>query len=476
MAERTIRYKLSKEVRFHEISKGVFVGWNRFFPKLFKLNKDAVLFLRGLDKIANQEAAFKEIPTLKNELLNQGFLCKDRKDTSKEDFFKLIDKEYQRINRKAEEFYSKERQYSQLYIHNDFCNLGCPYCAKNYKNIHPKAKIKPDEKRHSLNLIIDQYIDRKIKNNITVIPICFNGGEILLEWDLVKTTVERNREKYPSLSFKYFVNTNMTLMNEEISEFMSRYDFDVDISIDGHQAAHDLTRVYGNGQGSFNDVLEGLKIFGKYNKNSPINSFQGTIENSDAFQPHEVFNMKQFGFEKARLAPNLLNISLKDASKKTIIMKKLLELNLSSSFKVSDTYFDNIRTLLDFEEYKFHLTCVGLSGLPLMGIYFNISTLRLSQLCSYLSKPTIHMKDLDYDIYNPELWKVTRNFIKDRLEAIKGKCSECDVIGICRGDCVMRGLDTENQLNKAACHFQREMWKLFLVHMYNNEMEAGVPA
>jgi hypothetical protein len=65
--------------------------------------------------------------------------------------------------------------------------------------------------------------------------------------------------------------------------------------------------------------------------------------------------MKKYGFETARLAPNLLNISKKDAIKKARIMGELLELNMSHEFKVRDGYFANMEKLINLEEYSFFL-------------------------------------------------------------------------------------------------------------------------
>ena len=324
-----------------------------------------------------------------------------------------------------------------------------------------------------LNSIIDQYIKRKIINGAKKITISFNGGEILLEWDLIKFIVKRNSEKYRHLKFKYYINTNMTLMNKKIAKFISKHDFDLDISIDGYKEAHNKTRIYHDGKGSFDDVIKGLEIYRKYNKKNPIIDFQGTIENPDDFIPEEVFKMRHFGFEKARLGSNLLNVSEEDAIKISRLMKMLLELNLKNTFQVSDLYFNNIRHLINLEEYKFYFTCNGLSCLPKMGIYVNISSMRFSHICSYVPKATVAAESLNYDIYNPKLWEISRNFIKDRMNSLKNNCSKCDLIGICKGDCVMLGLDNENQLNKSACIFQNEMWKLFLNHVYMNKLKKN---
>jgi len=459
--------KFSKETLFYEIENDTFVGWNRFYPKLLRLNKEAVDFIKNIEKM---EIIPEKYSNIVDELVNNKLLYEENKDPSKEYFLAMVENEYELIKRKAEEFFQLNKHYSQLYINNDLCNLKCPYCAKKYKNFHSPVRISLNEKIELINLVIDQYIKKKIENNFETISVSLNGGEILLEWDIIKAIVLRNCNKYPKLKFKFSVNTNMTLLTPEIAEFMSRYDFTVDISIDGYESAHDMTRQYHNGKGSFHDVLKGLNIYKKYFQ-SEIKEFQGTIENSNSFTPEKVFEMNQLGFKTARLAPNLLNISEEDAKKKAIIMINSLNLNLKNDFQVTDTIFDVLRGIMYSKDYKFRVFCNGLSGLPRMGIYFNISTMRLSNLCTFVSEPTVHLKEIDYNIYNPKLWELSRRFIQRRIEIIKNFCINCELVALCRGGCVLSGIDCENKINESACRFQKEFWKLFLDYLYKNEMK-----
>jgi uncharacterized protein len=461
--------KFSKHVRFHTLNKDEYIGWNRFFPSVLKLNRNAVLFLKNLN---NKKGNTKNIDE-KDELLKYRFIYKGDFDPYNDQFFKKVDEEFRLINQKANEFYRQKLEYAQLYIYNEYCNLKCPYCIRNYKRKRYPSAIDFDEKKRILYHVVDQYFERKIKAGLKLINVSFNGGEILLEWELMKSLVERNSKKYNDVKIKYYINTNLTLMTEEIAKFMSKYDFDLDISIDGYQDAHNKTRFYNNRKESFDDVIRGLEIYRKYNEKDPINDFQGTIENPDTFSSKEVFKMSRFGFKNARLAPNLLNVTEQDVKKKVKIMAKLLNLNSKNTFQVNDSYFNNIRDLINLDEYKFYFSCNGLSCLPRMGFHVNISSIRFSHICDYVSKASLPAKDLNYDIYNPNLWKITRNFIRERINSLKKNCKECDLIGICKGDCVMLGLDNENQLNKAACLYQSEMWKLFLNHIYKNELKMA---
>jgi len=390
-------------------------------------------------------------------------------DPSKDDFFKSINVQIQRINKNMDDFYKYKRDYEKLNIVNDICNLKCPYCVKNYNNLFSPVSIKTDEKIKLINKCIDQFFLYKLKNNVYSTNISFNGGEILLDWKLIKSIIERISNKYKNIKVKYSLNTNMTLMTEEIAEFLYRYKFKVYISIDGYKEAHNKTRIYHDGRGSFDDVIKNLGIFRKYNKNYQIEGFQGTIEYPDEFDPLEVYKMGKYGFYSARLAPNLLNISEEDAIKKAKLMGRFLHLNSQNKFKVTETYFENMKKLINLEKYFFFFNCIGLSCFPKIELSFNLSTLRINRLCSYIPKATITFRELGYDIYNPKLWEISSRFIQNRAEALYENCINCELVGICRGGCIYTGIDNENQLNKAACVYQKELWKIYVKKVYENK-------
>jgi len=73
------------------------------------------------------------------------------------------------------------------------------------------------------------------------------------------------------------VNTNLTLLTEEIAEFFNRNNIDVYISIDGYREAHNRTRKYHNGKGSFDDIIEKVAIYRKHNKEKVTENVPGNF-------------------------------------------------------------------------------------------------------------------------------------------------------------------------------------------------------
>jgi radical SAM protein with 4Fe4S-binding SPASM domain len=109
-----------------------------------------------------------------------------------------------------------------------------------------------------------------------------------------------------------------------------------------------------------------------------------------------------------------------------------------------------------------------LSGLPKIGFEINLTTLSVSHLCGFIRDLAVPIKNLSYDIYNPKLWQVSHEFINHRKESMLKNCIECPLAALCGGGCILSGLDTRNRVNKAACAYQQEIWKIYLKKAYQD--------
>jgi radical SAM protein with 4Fe4S-binding SPASM domain len=466
-------FNVSEFLHFQKVDneRDITIGWNRFFPTIFILNRFA---LELLEAVKNKKTIQynEEIEHFFNQLLKYKFIYLGRKDSSKDDFVKMMADSLGVLKKKGDDFFRLKKTYEAMTIFNNECNLACSYCVNQYKRKHVPAKKKTVNRWKIINDCIEQFVLKKAGNSAEPVKISFNGGEILLEWKLTKKILQWLTEKCKTMNFEFNMNTNLSLMTEEIAKSLAQYNFKLDISIDGYKRAHDKTRKYHNGKGSFADILRGLTIYRKFNEKNPINTFQGTLEYIDDFNPEEVYRMQKHGFLLARLAPNLLNVSREDALKKARLMGKFLELNNRNSFQVKDLFFSKAKERINQDEYYFSFNCQGLSCHPHMTIYLNISTLQVSLLCAYVHNAWVPLKDLEYDIYNPKLWHRAYRFIEGRVKAIKKYCFDCHLVGLCSGGCIYTGLDNENQVNKAACTYQKKLWAIYIQSVYNDRKQS----
>lgn len=458
---------VAENLHFVPVDEGIYVGWNRFWPSIFILNDEA---RNLLEQIRNGEdiETDEEIEAYLEECKKYHFLFDGDTDPSRENFIKDIRKNLKWVDDNAREFFQKEKDYDALKLITDDCNLACSYCVNQFGK-KPETPRRPEHHiRAVVDDCVDQYFARKIANGKTGGELFFNGGEILLEWPLIRRTVERIAVKYKDVKMKYGINTNLTLLTREIAEFFKKYQFKVHISIDGYPESHNRTRIYHNGNGSFDDIMEKVKLYREVFGEDGMPMYQGTIEDPEQFDPEEVYKMEKYGFKAARLAPNLLGSTEEDAAAKAEMMAKFLELNDDRTFKVTEMIFTRMKKKVNLEEYRFVFNCRGLSAAPTMGIDLNLSTLSVSQICGFTAGTALPLDALDGDIYSPKLWEVSYRFIKQRMDRVLEHCLDCRLAAICMGGCILSGLDKWNRLNQPACAYQKEMWKTYIRKAYRD--------
>lgn len=132
------------------------------------------------------------------------------------------------------------------------CNLHCSYC---YINAESKNKALMSEK--IALKVVDEFLKMHEMDD-EKFCYAFHGGEPLLNFELIKKVVEYIRPYRDKITLS--IQTNGTLVTEEIAKFFKENDFSVGISIDGPKDLHDLSRHYANGVGSFDRTLRGIKI------------------------------------------------------------------------------------------------------------------------------------------------------------------------------------------------------------------------
>lgn len=149
------------------------------------------------------------------------------------------------------------------------CNLNCSYCYEKGQHTNCFMDLNIAKKA------VDFFIDNAKKDGDDHIQINFFGGEPLINFATLKDTfyyaVKRCNEE--NLKFKGSIVTNGTLFPDGYEEFLkdlfTQADFVVQISIDGSKEAHDLSRKYLDGRGSFDDIVNNIKryhaVIDKYN-------------------------------------------------------------------------------------------------------------------------------------------------------------------------------------------------------------------
>lgn len=132
------------------------------------------------------------------------------------------------------------------------CNLRCSYCAYSgsyYNRQHNGKRMTLDTAIRAVDFFFSH------STGVEEAAIGFYGGEPFLEFDLIKQVVDYIETEYAGRNVVYTLTSNLTLLTDEIIDFLVEKDVQLMISIDGPQKVQDKYRIFSTGAGSYQTVL-----------------------------------------------------------------------------------------------------------------------------------------------------------------------------------------------------------------------------
>ena len=191
------------------------------------------------------------------------------------------------------------------------CNMKCIYCHASSEDVKKKGF---DMNRKTAKKTVD-FIFQTPNNNIT---IEFQGGEPLLNWNVVKYIVEyaKAKKKDAKKYVKLTVVTNLTEMDNEKMEFLIENQVDVCTSLDGPKDLHDHNRKFIGGS-NYDTVVGWIGKFGEeYKKrkikNREINALVTLTAKSLQYPKEIVDEYVKFGLKNIHLRfLNHLGVAMK---------------------------------------------------------------------------------------------------------------------------------------------------------------------
>jgi len=131
-------------------------------------------------------------------------------------------------------------RYYELIVHED-CNFRCTYCFDNAFSDREQSSHEPVAMSKEMIEDLFNFIYNTHADNGNII-ISFFGGEPLLNWNFIENFVLEAKKNF-LFPYEFTINTNASLLNKRIIDFMIENQFSIAISIDGKKDSHDLNRV-----------------------------------------------------------------------------------------------------------------------------------------------------------------------------------------------------------------------------------------
>jgi uncharacterized protein len=184
------------------------------------------------------------------------------------------------------------------------CNLACTYCYE-----YGEDKIVDTENGRQSKFMAEktalESVDFLLKESGRIAHLTFFGGETLLNFPVLKTTIAYARVRAAELGkeIDFSLTTNATLLRPEIIEFLAENNVGVTISIDGPREMQDKFRVFSNGAGSYDVVAPKIKELLRRHRTRPIGA-RVTLT-SDTLDITKIYRhlTEEIGFWEVGFAP-----------------------------------------------------------------------------------------------------------------------------------------------------------------------------
>ena len=320
------------------------------------------------------------------------------------------------------------------------CNLNCKYCYVKRENKDMNFEV------------AKRAIDLVIKSNPYFFRILFTGGEPLLRVEFLEKVIKYAISKSKEVGFQ--IQTNGTLINDEIIKIMKKYEIQVGVSLDGIPKINDLQR------GKSKEVIEGLEKLKEHKitigvtcvlTSINIEYLTEFIEFLDNFE-----NVYAVGFDILKKKygnlspPSLDQINLIISSYKKARRIKFREIE-SAKFLI----------LKKIPRYKY---CFGCS---LKTIYVDPEG-DLYPCASFDQDKRFFLGNI-FEISSFEEVLI-KSPLKERDARFMKKCSNCEYNILCGGGCPARSFYNEGDLfipDKIECEFK----KLIFSHLFSKSEE-----
>lgn len=225
------------------------------------------------------------------------------------------------------------------------CNLRCKYCFASQGNYKTKEMLMPFE-------IARKAVEFLIENSGTLknIEIDFFGGEPLLNFDVIRRTVDyaRSIENKYDKKFFFTITTNGTLLTDEIIDYLNENMGNVVISIDGRKEIHDAMRCYPDGRGSYDDIVPKAQklVRGRKGKQYYI---RGTFTAKNLDFTNDVKHLADLGFKEISLEP------VTGKGEEWSITEKMLPRIFEEYERLADYLIESWKRGKDIKFYHFNL-------------------------------------------------------------------------------------------------------------------------
>lgn len=350
-----------------------------------------------------------------------------------------------------------------LHICHD-CNLSCKYCFAGKGKYKGKAEYMSEA-------VAKKAVDFLIANsgNRKILEMDFFGGEPLMNFDVVKSTVEyaKKEGKRTGKTFLFTLTTNGVLLNDEVAKWLNDEMENVVLSVDGRREVHDGVRKTVNGKGSYDVIIDNIKKFVKMRGDKHY-YVRGTFTNKNLDFGNDVLALADMGLDQISLEPV---VTAEDDP--LHICKEMLP-DIKAEYRRLAKIYDDRRKKGEklFNFFHFNIDIEGgvclkkrISACGAGNEYFSVTPSGDMYPChQFADKPEYKMGN----VFTGKLDEKIRSLFKNSSLYTKEKCRACFAKYHCSGGCAANNANFNGDINKPyeiTCEMMKERMQCAM-HLY----------
>lgn len=444
-----MRYKKSKYVKEVSANSKTMVYHSLFNrPMVFKENAIKLLNLfsefKSLEEIYNITSG--DVEDLVYLFIKNYYIVPENVDERKI----LEEKQYEFMK---EIEIGKRLSRLELVISNQ-CNLTCPHCL-HFKNNHT-CRRRDNNEDMPISIAkksIDAFLSKIEEVGNNKVRIHFGNGEPLINWETILYCL-RYTSSMSNFKFSYAMNTNLTLLTQEQALILKKYNVDIGTSLDGLKEDHNKIRKDFKGEGTFDIVLEKIKMLKEFEY--PLSTFSITVteKNFKNINTNMIDFAKELGLKGISMDFDLVDTNSIPPQESVDLILKMRRYAFDNELDFNGTWETPYRHLLFFSwldgPYAF---CPAMEGNTLeFGVDGKI------KVCGHTNTVVGKLETID-DLFKED--SEYFNLIRSRQAGNNEICHGCVIESCCTGQChvTLESAKRNHELMSKMCEYMRLMTK-----------------
>lgn len=346
------------------------------------------------------------------------------------------------------------------------CNMACTYCFQP-----DKAKNKLT--REDADLFVSSLKKLKEVDGVTI-SLEFTGGEPLLAVDSIYyllAQLKKNEISITSIGLK----TNGTVFGSKIEKLLTDFPMHVCLSLDGGALANDKNRIFLNGRGTYQTIVENIPKYKKYSNISNIMVLSEPLQTNDAF---ELLDNKIVDSLKINPIGHKESGKQKELAKAMLsLIDKVIEKSLRENSLIRLTNIPSfLNTMIYSDKYNSARVCATRScnaGYTMLGIKANLEVFPCLETAE---TPSTKLGEISNENSLVEIFAENDKkqlFFNKPLKETNG-CKSCPVQIFCKGSCGIRSYHTYGKVGERsdACEYYYELYSGLLERLANPETKS----